>query len=187
MQASHQHPPKRLCASTRSQQGAFSLLELMVVLALLSVLMGLVTPAMAARAPERDRFFAAHQLYAELHRARLLAVTQATHLTLCPSQSGDHCDGTNAWHQGWIAFKDPDKSGQPENRAAVLAYGEAQPDLRITSGGRVRVRFQPQGTAYGNNLTIEFCSAQNHGRATTLVVSNPGRIRLLEGGDCHHA
>lgn len=184
MQAIHHHPSKRLLASARNKQHGFSLLELMVVMALLSVLMGLITPAMAARAPERDRFFAAHQLYAQLHRARLMAITQQTHLTLCPSQSGQRCDATNAWHQGWIAFKDPDKSGQPQNLRAVLVHGEAQPGLHITSGGRVRVRFQPEGTAYGNNLTVEFCPLQSTGRATALVVSNPGRIRMIQGSDC---
>ena len=184
-----QIPARPLTKQARylTRQSAFSLLELMIVMALFAVLMGLISPAMAARAPEQDRFFAAHHLYAEFNRARLVAVTQQTHLTVCPSHSGTHCDGTNQWHVGWIAFLDPDKNGQPPNPRAILARGEDQPTLRITSGGRHRVRFQPQGTAYGNNLTLVFCSAGVSGRATELVVSNPGRIQLREGEPCSSA
>lgn len=168
----------------RKDQAAFSLLELMVVLVLLSVLMGLVTPGLAGRASERDHFFAAHQLYAELHRARVTAVTQQNHITVCPSRSGTRCDPTNQWHWGWIAFVDSDKSGQPREPSAILVHGDAQPALEITSGGRQRVRFQPQGTAYGNNLTIDFCVRHQTGKATALIVSNPGRTRITEGKRC---
>lgn len=167
-----------------SEQGAFSLLECLVVLVLIAVLMGLMTPALAARVSDRDRFFAAQQMYAELHRARVTAVTQQLHLTVCPSQSGTRCDRTNEWHWGWITFIDPDKSGQPTGPSVILAHGEAQPALQMRSGGRQRVRFQPQGTAYGNNLTIEFCMRNGSGKATALVVSNPGRIRITQGGYC---
>lgn len=156
----------------------------MVVLVLLSILMGLVTPALAAQASARDRFFAAHQLYAELHRARVTAVTQQRHVTLCPSRSGTRCDSSNQWHWGWIAFVDSDKTGQPSESSAILVHGKAQPSLEITSGGRQRVRFQPQGTAYGNNLTLAFCGQHQTGKATALVVSNPGRIRITEGTPC---
>ena len=179
-----ERPPRPNFGKSRDNQAAFSLLELMVVLVLLSVMMGLVTPALAANASQRDRFFAAQQLYAELHRARVTAVTQQRHLTVCPSRSGTRCDPTNQWHWGWIAFIDPDKTGQPVEPSAILVHGEAQPLLEITSGGRQRVRFQPQGTAYGNNLTIEFCVRHQTGKATALVVSNPGRIRLTQGSQC---
>ena len=156
----------------------------MVVLVLLSLLMGLVTPALAGKASQQDRFFAAHQLYAELHRARVTAVAQQRHITVCPSRSGTRCDSTNQWHWGWIAFVDPDKSGQPIDAGAILARGDAEPQLEMTSGGRQRVRFQPQGTAYGSNLTIEFCVRDGADQATALVVSNPGRIRITRGSQC---
>lgn len=177
-------PPRTKVRRPRKNCWGFSLLELMVVLVLLSLLMGLVTPALAGKASKQDRFFAAHQLYAELHRARVTAVSQQRHITVCPSRSGTRCDSTNQWHWGWIAFIDPDKSGQPIDAGAILARGDAQPQLEMTSGGRQRVRFQPQGTAYGNNLTIEFCVRDGTDRATALVVSNPGRIRITRGSQC---
>lgn len=176
--------PRPRAKRYRRDQAAFSLLELMIVMGLVSVLMGLVTPALAAQSSERDRLFAVQQLYAELHRARLTAVTQQHHLTVCPSRSGKRCDSTNQWHWGWIAFVDTDKSGQPRDPNAILVHGEAQPSLKITSGGRQRVRFQPQGTAYGNNLTLRFCVRHQAGKATALIVSNPGRIRLTQEKAC---
>jgi len=47
----------------------------------------------------------------------------------------------------------------------------------LSSVGRHYVRFRPDGSARGSNITLPFCRVGNAEHALSVVVSNAGRVR----------
>lgn len=157
-------------------------LELAIALAVAATLVVLTAPSFAGLI-ERTRYRAAsHDLTAGLAQARMLAVVRGRPVTLCPSLDGKSCEATSDWSRGWITYLDPGRGAQPENAGDVLLVvqrdaGGAQPRVE-TSSGRQRVRFQPDGTAGGHNLTFRICSADRSRALGRVVVSRVGRTRV---------
>jgi len=166
-----------------SRSIGFSLLELLVVLALVITLIGLVTPSVAKSLDRQSQFAALHQLHSHLNRARMTAVSNQISVSACPSQTGSRCDAGNAWHLGWIVFQDPSHRGQPRHASDIMERSGATENVKITSGGRHRIRFRAEGTAYGSNATIRLCSELNPAPSDQIVISNPGRIRFVRAAN----
>ena len=155
----------------------FSLLELLLVLALFSLMVSTITPVMAEQITHRQQWSGLYQLYRHLKLARLSAIDHQTTVSVCPSASGQRCDAHNQWQYGWMVFFDPDHSGQPRDLDDIIEIGTALEQAELTSGGRARIRFQADGTAYGSNGTFTLCPLAYSLPQRQIVISNPGRIR----------
>lgn len=171
-------------ARGRRAHGGYTLMELLVALALLALLAMAGVPALGTLV-ERSRVASATTAMAvSLANARMRAVESATPYTLCPSASGQDCDHGGDWSRGWIAYADLDRSGQREAPEVVAdrVAAPAPAQVRVQSTqGRTRLVFQPDGSAGGSNVTFEFCALGAGARTVRqIVVSNVGRARLVE-------
>ncbi|MGQ4661284.1 GspH/FimT family pseudopilin [Lysobacter sp. F6437] len=159
----------------------FTLLELMVTLAVLAVALGIGFPSLAA-AIERTRITNTyHLITASLMAARTAAITRAEPITVCPSHDGRHCRDDQVWEDGWIIFADPLRTGEPADAASVLRRIDALNgdfSLRSTSG-RPRVRYLPSGRAFGSNVSVRLCARKGARLIGKVVVNNAGRARSL--------
>ncbi|MCH8479729.1 MAG: GspH/FimT family pseudopilin [Wenzhouxiangella sp.] len=167
-------------------QSGWSLIELIIGLSILAILSSIAAPGMQGFIEQQRIINASNQLVTHLNYARNEAVTRATFVSACPSPNGLRCSG-NRWDQGFIAFVDAERSGQPAGESDLLRVVQPDPRMLMHSGGRYRVRFQPMGGAYGTNLTIRVCSKNGRGTPNSVIVSNPGRPRVSReevGLDC---
>lgn len=161
--------------SRRPQQG-FTLLELLVALAIAGVLFGVAVPSMNTLLTTMRVHGASHQLTAEFALARALAISRNTPVTACPSD-GQRCLAGSDWSDGWIVFTDPGRRNQPDSPDAIVSHHQARRDgIRIHSTqGRPRLRYLPTGMSGGSNLTVSICNANRlHAR---IIVNNAGRTR----------
>ncbi len=166
-----------------SRTRGLSLVELLIVLAVMAVVVSLTTPGLATLI-ERNRIVASSNgLVGHLNYARQEAVMRGEFVSACPSVDQQRCSQDNQWHQGFIVFRDPNRSGQPGSDADILRAVGPAADLQMLSGGRTRVRFQPGGAAYGTNLTIRVCRQDARAAGRAVVVSNPGRVRVATLSD----
>jgi type IV fimbrial biogenesis protein FimT len=157
----------------------FTLIELMLTLAVAAILAMIGAPAMAgllARVSERNAESAVANV---LRQARTAAVMHNTRTVVCPSRDGRHCRSGDDWQHGWIVGADADHDGQPDPGSRVLAVAEAMPPGTrvITSSGRGHVTFQPSGSAGGSNVRFTICHARRRD-GKSVVVSNSGRVRV---------
>jgi type IV fimbrial biogenesis protein FimT len=161
----------------RSKHG-FTLVELVIVLAVSGTLMGIAVPSMlsAMYAAESGETKAA--LLTDLMKASTKAGIHGVRTTLCPSFDGRVCNAGFDWSAGWIAFIDQNGSREREPDETLLSVRQTLQDTRlISSSGRTRIVFQGNGGNAGSNVTFTLCDRRGAGKAQTLVISNTGNLR----------
>lgn len=159
-------------------QNGFTLIELILTLTVLAILVSLSVPAFQDFQQRQRIVSVANELVAHINLARMNAVTRGELTVVCPSSDGLRCSGSNRWEHGWVVFRDADRSGQAENVSEILRVGAGVSGLIVDSAGRTRIRYQPEGTAGGSNLTIKLCDTNNPDNNRAVIVSNPGRPRV---------
>lgn len=163
----------------RGHTGQFgiTLIEQIMALAILAVLVSIAAPSLGGLV-SRNRLQSTQMDYiAGLQHAREAAVMHGVPIVFCPSSDGEQCQASSTWDQGWLIGEDRDGDYQPDHQPL---YTGASSDTRLhvrSSPGRYRVRFHPDGSAAGSNLTLTMCLDGQGERGLSVVVSNAGRIR----------
>ena len=158
-------------------QAGITLIEQIMALAILAVLVSIAAPSLG-RLVSRNRLQSMQMDYiAGLRHAREAAITRGVSVVFCPSSDGVACQATSIWDRGWLIAEDRDADNQPDHQALYTGMAsETQLHVR-SSTGRYRVRFHPDGSAAGSNLTLTVCDAEKAGRGLNVIVSNAGRVR----------
>jgi type IV fimbrial biogenesis protein FimT len=158
----------------------FTLVESLIAVAIVAIAATLALPSFARLLGATAMRSALSDLEFSLNHARNAAVSRATHVVACPTVDFRLCLHGPQWHLGWMVFADPDRDGALGAGDTLLAshQGRAQGVGIVSSSGRVRVDYYPDGTSPGTNLTLTVCDrAEGPAGARTVVVSNSGRVR----------
>ncbi len=169
-------PAPRRFRPVRSQHG-ISLVEQIMVLAITAILTGIAVPPLHHVLSRNRLQVAQTDFIAALQHARTTAATSGKRTLFCPSADGRRCSKGSRWDGGWLLGHDTDGDHQPDKLPSYVgpAYSSG---VRITSSsGRHDVRFKPDGSAAGSNLTLAFCQPGSAEPVLSVVVSNSGRIR----------
>lgn len=168
-----------------TQQGT-TLIEQIMVLAIIGILIGIAAPSLGKLVIRNQQQIAQSDLISALQHARGTALTTGKRTLLCPTRDGSHCSDDLHWENGWLLFQDPDSSNQPEHGPLYVWRGySSKLTIRGTDGRRF-VRFLPDGSANGSNITLLFCQRGNPDHVLSVFVSNNGRIRSAPS-DAKHA
>jgi type IV fimbrial biogenesis protein FimT len=163
----------------RTPSTGFTLIELMIAVAILGVLFGVALPAFDG-AMEASRANAAKSaLLSSVTRSINRAAITGRHVVLCPSADRETCTGLPDWTGGWIAFVDANNNRARDAGESLLLHEPAlagKVRLRSTVG-RTRLVIQPNGGNAGSNVTFTLCDGRGAARAETIVLSNTGRLR----------
>jgi len=159
---------------SRNWQG-FSLIELMVVIAVLSVVLGLAVPNLQQMVVDNRIKAAANTLHTALHMARNEAIARNTTVTLCPSAVNPkrrvlQCSGGNDYANGILIRTDSETLQTEEG----ISNG-------ISITGQTEYVFRSGGTSREGNITV------THARSNierTICVGSFGQIRVSEGRTC---
>lgn len=162
--------------SRQRTQTGISLIEQVMVVAVVAVLACVAMPSLGKLVQGHQLQATQFTYLATLRYARNTAITHNSRILFCPSVDGRHCRDTADWTQGWLIARDRDRDGQPDG--PPLRTGRVPRRLTVLgTAGRKHVRFLPDGTALGSNLSLLFCSSGDDRQALRVVVSNAGRVR----------
>lgn len=82
----------------------FTLIELMITLAIVAILLTVGVPAMKKFLQGSQLIASTNELHSALHIARSEAVKSNARVTICSSDDGTSCSGSTNWRDGWIVF-----------------------------------------------------------------------------------
>jgi type IV fimbrial biogenesis protein FimT len=162
--------------STRS--AGFTLIEAMIVLAVASLLLCIAVPACASLLARSRAAATRAALLASLTQAIQHAAVTGSEVVLCPAD-GQDCRNSWDWSGGWIAYADIDGDRRHDPGETLLHAEPALPGAvrLLTSKGRKRLVFQPNGGNAGSNVTFTLCYGRGAASAVTLVLANSGQLR----------
>lgn len=186
-------PHRPLRAAVRG----FTLVELLVGLAVFAILLGLAVPSMRDMLVRQQVRSASDALTQAMRLARSEAMRSGQGVTLCrsddPTASAPTCASGGSspfdWSTGWILFKDRDLDGTIETTDGdvLLKVQNGFVTLGSLKGNASTVTMQPMGIVATPNAGFSFLiepagiassSSVYDDIARCLAVAKPGRVKV---------
>lgn len=165
----------------------FTLVELMVVIAMIAILASLAAPSWRELLARNAIRSAVNDLGASLQYARSEAVRLNSPITVCASNDAINCANTG-FENGWIV-RTGAQVNDPVNQQ-LLQDTLPRNSVRMAGAGMTfpRLTFLPNGLPSNGfiGVTIAACPADADLNAITrtMVINRTGRIRLEQPGIC---
>ncbi|MES5815656.1 GspH/FimT family pseudopilin [Pseudoxanthomonas sp. Soil82] len=162
-----------------TRQSGFTLVELMIAVAVVAVLMGLALPSFQASLRSNRVVTTSNELLASLSLARTEAIRGLGPAGICASADGATCAGTTDWASGWIVWRDDRAAGGVVVRT-VVRYIQPKERMAIT-GPNAGVQFTTQGRTQNGATQIAVAASDDAGVARCLLVNTTGQSRVTQG------
>jgi type IV fimbrial biogenesis protein FimT len=178
----------------------FTLLEALVVLALLAVLLTLAVPHLKGMQHKHQMQSQAEQLQSSLLLARSEALRRQQRVTVCARASepvaSEYCAAVGSWSQGWVVFVDANDNARREASEAVVQLHDPLPGFLTLQGNATvdrYVSYGPSGRSQSTTGafqagTLTLCgSGQAHvWRVVINAVGKPRleKIKRLDNAQC---
>lgn len=170
----------------RAATGGFTLVELMVTLAVVGILAAVAVPAMTSLIAGNRLAGASSELTSSLQLARSEAIRRNAQVTICASSNGTTCSASTDWSR-WIVTG-------PDNAAAAGAANEvivahAAPASLQVSGPSAGIVFRPSGLIRAG-ATLSVCTPtasldENRRDINVMISGNISTTRTEGGAQCN--
>jgi type IV fimbrial biogenesis protein FimT len=162
---------------------AFTLLELIVAMAIGGTLLAFALPAYHGWIADEQLANQTRLLAGSLALARSEAIKRGHRVNACKSADGLQCADHGGWDQGFLLHVDEDASGEVDGTDQVLRYAPAAPGIQVAANHPVAsyVSFTSLGQArtLGGGLQMgTFTLCKSGRRAMEVVLVATGRVRI---------
>ncbi len=163
------------------KQHAFTLVELIVTLAVLAILLTVGAPMMSNMLESNRASVRSVELRKALVATQQSATDMNVAVSLCPINSeNDGCDASDPrdWSSGWLMFTDPDGAGTFDDGEAILHVFQSTEGPHTIAGAPDFIRYRPSGEINAPvTFSIEYPHCVNE-QAREVSLSVTGRISV---------
>ena len=157
----------------RLQRG-FTITELMITLAVMSILVSVAAPSYQDFVATTRLNSHTSEFVTALHLARSEALKRNTTITLCKSSNGTTCAVTGDWSQGWIVFTDSGTIGTVDGSDQVLRVHEPLTGGTTLIGQTAlasAITYRSNGTSTQGGR-VDMCSQRRTINGRDIVISS---------------
>ena len=159
----------------RNKTSGFTLIELMVTIAILAITVMIAIPSFQTVIASNQLQEGRDRLRMAIRTAKGEAVARNQTVSLCPSADGAACGDSDDWDKSWLVVADNNTSGGV-SIASTLRIFEAPDSGEVTlvhTGGFDYIRFEASGIAENLNASASFgfCSPDGKVDPNSLVLS----------------
>jgi type IV fimbrial biogenesis protein FimT len=165
------------------RQTGLTLIEILITLAILSILLGIMPPLMSDWVAKIQTHTTVRSFSHHLHWARVEAITRYGTVGVCPLHPTDVSRCGDAYSQGWLIFQDVNRNRHYGKGDLLLKIkrlknsGVAFKNRTGTSSVNRTIWFKGNGIS-GSAMTLVACKNELPRRAAGLVLNNIGRISV---------
>lgn len=160
-----------------NSNSGFTLLELLITVAIMAVVMAIAVPNMSAFINNDRLITEINGLTRDINYARNEAILRHTQIGICSSSNTTSCNGA-AWQDGWIVFLDT-------NGDSLFSAGEEVLKAQQALGGTITLTttiantiiFDNRGFAPGQAGTFSICDNRGVSELRSISLSVTGRVR----------
>jgi type IV fimbrial biogenesis protein FimT len=167
------------------KNSGFTLLELIVTVALVAIVTAIAVPSMTTFTQNDRMTTNINTMIGHLAYARSEAVKGSQQVSLCVSNDTATCTGGN-WEDGWIVYIDADANNSFSAGDTVL---RAQQGLSggnaVTTAIGTQITYDYRGFATTASIgSLQLCDARTGPFGKTLTITTTGRVRLEAASTC---
>jgi type IV fimbrial biogenesis protein FimT len=171
----------------RTRTTGFTLVELMVTIAIVAILVAVAFPSFESSLRSSRLATASNELMASVSLARSEAIRNPGGAGLCTSVDGMACGGD--WNDGWIVWIDTTDNQLLDAGERVVRYVQSNDRLVLaavsTSDDETQIHFDPRARVIDNDtyqieLKPDTCPADQE-LVRTLRVGATGQVHITRG------
>lgn len=165
--------------SSRDGLRGFTLIELMITVAVLTVTLTLAAPAFTDLIRDNRLISNVYSVRATLNLARSEAIARRMPVVVCGTVNGLVCNKDTDWSSGYLALMgvNEDAAVDAANPGQSRLHWEnrTNPSVTLTYSRNVLV-YDGMGSALGSAGTFVFCDDRGVSKARGLILSNAGSL-----------
>jgi len=162
----------------------FTLLELIVTLAIAGILTGIAIPNFVGLLKNNRLISKNNDLLTALTLGKSEALKRATSVTLCKRNAlGTNCDSGRLWSDGWLLFNDLNSNAAVDAADEVLRVYEPLPTGISLTYAFNQVTFNSLGFSSGYTGTFKFCDDRGATYSRGLIIAHTGQLTQPDDAD----
>ncbi len=166
-----------LTSDAMKNQTGFTLIELMITLAIAVILMTVAVPSFNDTVTNNRITTQTNDLVAALNLARMEAIHRGTSVSICPSSDQSSCSGSNDWSTGWIVYEDTNVTGSTAVTELIRTWSSLSGSPSVAaSNSATFLRYAADGSLGSIRSIAHQVSNCADTQRRVISISAPGRV-----------
>lgn len=170
----------------RSNQFGFTLIELIITMAIAAILVSVAIPSFNALIQNNRITASANEFTGNMQLARSTAIKQQRNTTICVSTTFNvnppTCTGGTNWAAGAVVWVDQDRDSVLDLAEVVRIIDPINPtaavSLTLTSATQSQFQYSSTGLLTSPADTLTLCDNRTAETGRTIAVSPAGRVNI---------